>query len=380
MNPGFTTAPAITPYGRLAAPRAATNRNSEPEAGTAGEPASPRETAPGTAEPPISPGPAGLEELRRSQVPSALDSLRTALELDDAQAERLALLLRAHASPAPHRRPEAGGRIRYFGNACLALQTPEGAVVTDPFLSTDGNGTGRYTLDDLPDFIDLVLVTHGHHGRIVLETLLQLRGRIGAVVAPRSSRSAPGEPSTGLFLSRLGFPVVEAGEYDEFGFPGGRVVATPFPGTGGRSAYWVELAGRSAFIGTDAYGDDPEPCRRIRHRLGAADYAFLAMDPGGTPPARHYEALMAKLGLARPDTPRTPPGPSAEQAAAVTAELGAAETYVYAAGDEPWPGHTTAAPSHGDPYRAPRIQHFTRWCADRGITAGHLFHQHEWRW
>ncbi|MGV9316437.1 MBL fold metallo-hydrolase [Streptomyces sp. NPDC003691] len=397
MNPGFTTARTITECARLPAPATAAGRSAGPRTGSAGGPDLPRWSAPDGIEPPVAlepPAalepptafePAGrLDELHHP--PAALTGLRGAAEPGDARSERPALLLRAPARPAPHRRPEAGGRIRYFGHACLVLQTPRGAVVTDPFISADGDGSNRWTHADLPDFIDLVLVTHGHHHRIVLETLLRLRGRIGTVVVPRSSRGDPGGPGTGPFLGRLGFPVVEAGDHGEFRFPGGRVVTVPVPdpsgepAAGGRSAYWVEFAGRSVFIGTDARGTDPEPYRRVRRRLGPVDYAFLAMDPGGVPlTARLCEALMVRLGLAGPD-PGTEPGPGAEQAAVITAELGAGAAYVHTCGEEPWPAPGPAVPPYGDPREVQQIPRFMRWCADHGITAGHLLRQDEWRW
>lgn len=39
-----------------------------------------------------------------------------------------------------------------------------------PWLSSDASATDRFTYRDLPDHIDLVLITHGHHDHIVLET------------------------------------------------------------------------------------------------------------------------------------------------------------------------------------------------------------------
>jgi hypothetical protein len=51
---------------------------------------------------------------------------------------------------------------------------------------------------------------------------------------------------------------------------------------------------------------------------------------------------------------RTLSGSNAAQAAAIMTELGAAEAYVYAMGEEPWLGH--------------------------GIKSDHLYGQREWRW
>ncbi|MFI6460983.1 MBL fold metallo-hydrolase [Streptomyces sp. NPDC050528] len=318
--------------------------------------------------------------------PTAPGGLRDAFGLDGAQAEQLALLLRETTGPSPYRHIERGGRIRYFGSACLVLQTPQGAVVTDPFIGADSGGRDRYTLDDLPDFIDLVLVTRGHQDPIVLETLLQLRGRIGTIVAPRSSRGSPEDPSTGLYLSRLGFPVVEADDYDDFAFPGGRVVATPFldehgdPDTRGESTYWVELAGRSAFIGTDSSGIDPVHYRCIRQQLGTADYAFLGLERDRAQLAWLYPALLSQLSFGRTGNSRKAQGLSAERAAAITTELGVGEAYVYAMGVEPWPEHVMATTGNGVTHQFKQIDEFLTWCADRGIKAGHLLGRQEWRW
>ena len=64
----------------------------------------------------------------------------------------------------------------------------------------------------------------------MLETLLQLRGRVGAVVVPRSSRGNLCDPSLALCLKRAGLPVMEVNDFGEVEFPGGKVVATPFLG------------------------------------------------------------------------------------------------------------------------------------------------------
>jgi L-ascorbate metabolism protein UlaG (beta-lactamase superfamily) len=329
----------------------------------------------------------GLTALFDARVrPTTLAKLRAALELDDAQAVQLGRLLTDQPSQAKDRHIEAGGRIRYLGHACLLLQSPQAAILTDPFISADSDADDRYTLDDLPDFIDLIVITHGHQDHIVLETLLQLRGRVGAIVVPRSSRGNLEDPSMGLMLKNLGFPVVEVDDFDEVPFPGGRVVATPFLGEHcdldirGKSTYWVEMAGRTAYVGADSSGIDPMLYRYVRQHLGTADYAFLGMECDGAPLMWLYQALFTKPVTKKMSNSRKLSGSNAEQAAAIMTELGATEAYVYAMGEESWLGHVMATTYNEDTYQIKQINEFLTWCADRDIKAGHLLNQQEWRW
>lgn len=329
----------------------------------------------------------GIDELFAARIaPTTVGRLREALELDEAQTGQLRRLLTDQPSLSPDRTIESGGRVRYFGHACLVIQSPEVTIVTDPFISADNRHGDRYTLDDLPDRIDFALITHGHQDHIVLETLFQLRGRIGAVVVPRSSRGNLCDPSIGLYLKALGFAVIEVDDFDEVPFPGGRVVATPFLGEHAdldirsKSTYFVEIAGANVYVGADSSGIDPVLYRYVRNHLGHVDMAFLGMECDGAPLTWLYQGLLTRPVTKKMSDSRKLSGSNAEQAAAIMTELGADEGYIYAMGEESWQGHVMATTYNEDTYQMKQIKEFLAWCSGNGITAEHLFNKREWRW
>jgi L-ascorbate metabolism protein UlaG (beta-lactamase superfamily) len=260
-------------------------------------------------------------------------------------------------------------------------------VVTDPWVSSDASAAGRYTYRDLPDYIDLVLITHGHQDHVVLETLLSLRGRVGSVVVPRSSPGSLADPSLALYLSHLGLPVTEVDSFAEVEFPGGKVTAMPFLGEHAdldiraKSTYVVQLGGRSVFVGADSSGIDPGLYRYMRAHAGAVDVAFLGMECAGAPLTWLYKALFTKPVTKEMSDSRTLSGSNAAQAAAIVTELGAGEAYVYAMGEEMWlVGHVMATTYNDDSYQLQQVDEFMTWCADHGVKSDHLYGQHEWRW
>jgi L-ascorbate metabolism protein UlaG (beta-lactamase superfamily) len=329
----------------------------------------------------------GLQELFRSRVHgTTLSRLRELLELDDQQTAALTPLLAGQPDLSADRHIDSGARIRYFNHACLVLQTPEASIITDPWVNADTSATDRFTYRDLPDHIDLALITHGHQDHVVLETLLALRGRIGTVVVPRSSRGNMADPSLGLYLSHLGLPVTEVDDFSEVKFPGGTVTATPFLGEHAdldiraKSTYCVTLGGRTIFVGADSSGIDPGLYRHMRSHVGQVDMAFLGMECAGAPLTWLYQGLFTKPVTKKMSDSRTLSGSNAEQAAGIMIELGASEAYVYAMGEENWLGHVMATTYNEDSYQLKQVTDFMTWCAEHGVKSDHLLGQHEWRW
>nr|ADU56157.1 hypothetical protein CA915-36 [uncultured organism CA915] len=329
----------------------------------------------------------GLEELFLSRIrPTTLAALREALELDDAQATRLSGLLVPESALAGDRHVATGARIRYWGHACLLLQTREVTIMTDPFISADTDATGRYTYNDLPDHIDYVLITHGHSDHLVPETLLQLRGRVGTFVVPRTSRGNLADPSLALYLRSYGLPAIEVDDFNEIEFPNGKIVATPFFGEHAdldiraKSTYWISLGGKSIYVGADSSGVDPVLYRYVRRHLGQVDIAFLGMECDGAPLNWQYQPFLTQPLPKKMADSRKMSGSDADQASEIVTELGAEEVYIYAMGEESWLGHVMAMSYSEDSYQLQQIAKFEAWCSDHGVKFGHLLDQNEWHW
>ena len=125
-----------------------------------------------------------------------------------------------------------GLRWRYFGHACILIESAGISVLFDPVLSyTYESHVARYTYADLPDMLDYVIITHNHQDHVLLETLLQIRHRVRHIIVPRSGGGVLEDPSLRLTLGAIGFTnIIELDEFQSVQFAGGSVVGLPFLG------------------------------------------------------------------------------------------------------------------------------------------------------
>jgi L-ascorbate metabolism protein UlaG (beta-lactamase superfamily) len=319
--------------------------------------------------------------------PEPFSKIADALEVTGPADEALlaGLLTPGPAIPAD-REVAAGGRIRYLGHACLLLQSETTSIIVDPFISSHHAAGDRFTYADLPEHIDYCLITHGHQDHVVLETLLQLRGKVGTVVVPRSGGGQLQDPSLRLALSRLGFAVTEVDDFDQLAFPGGRIVATPFLGEHcdldirAKTTYWVSIAGRGVFIGADTSGVQPELYDHIRGAVGPTDVAFIGMECDGAPLNWLYGGLFTQPVPRKMSLTRKMSGSDAAQASEIVDRLGASEAYIYAMGEEDWLQHVMATSYSPDSYQLQQVAEFLGRCRDRGVAAEHLLVRKELRW
>lgn len=313
--------------------------------------------------------------------------VREALEIEDEEAAReLRGLLTPEPSAAAETAVDRGGRVRYFGHACLVLQNPTTSIIVDPLISSHHAAGDRYTYADLPEYLDYCLITHGHQDHVVLESLLQLRHRLGVVVVPRNGGGHRQDPSLRLCLESAGFTVKEVDDYDEIPFGGGSIVATPFLGEHcdldirAKSTYWVRLAGKIVFIGADSSGLDRDYYAAIREHVGPVDLAFIGMECDGAPLTWLYSHLFTQPVPRKMAITRKLSGSNAAQALDIVRELRASQACVYAMGQEEWLQHIMATSYTPESYQLKQVAEFLDGSRRRGVAAEHLLRRGEFRW
>jgi L-ascorbate metabolism protein UlaG (beta-lactamase superfamily) len=252
------------------------------------------------------------------------------------------------AKPRPGGRYTGNGvRWRYFGHACVLLETARTSILFDPAISYEyPSDCPRYTFNDLPEQIDYVVHTHGHHDHVVLESLLQLKPLIKNIVVPKGGSGSLSDPSLKLLLQRLGFKsVVELDEMESLDVGDFQLTALPFFGEHGdlnirsRLAYFVRTPRQRFLFAADSCNIEPTLYEHVRSELGDADVLFIGMECDGAPMSTLYGPLATKRMERGMDESRRFAGSDFSQAMNIVEHFNCEEVYVYAMGQEPWLTH-----------------------------------------
>jgi L-ascorbate metabolism protein UlaG (beta-lactamase superfamily) len=286
--------------------------------------------------------------------------------------------------PAP-RYDGDGVRIRYFGHACVLIETREVSILTDPVISYDfPSELPRYTYADLPEHIDYVLITHGHADHLMFEPLLQLRHRIGTLVVPASSGGGLVDPSLKLMLQNTGFRnVVALSEMETLPLPGGRLIGLPFIGEHGdlniqaKIAHLVQLGGKSLLMAADSNALEPHLYEHLHRAVGNIDVMFLGMESEGGPLSWMYGPLLPTPLSRKMDQSRRLNGSNAVRAIEIVQRLKPQQVYIYAMGQEPWLGHVMVMGYHENSPQLVESRKLMEYCRGQGITTGLPYGQAE---
>jgi L-ascorbate metabolism protein UlaG (beta-lactamase superfamily) len=286
-----------------------------------------------------------LDELFKTKyTPRAFGEIKEMLGVSANDEPLLSSFFTTESEPAGSRYDGTGVRVRYFGHACVLIESRKVNVLLDPVISykSDG-GIERYTYADLPDRIDYALITHTHQDHCMLESLLQLRHKIRTIVVPRSNGGSLADPSMKLMLQQLGFrDVRELDDLEMIEEDGGYILAVPFFGEHGdlnirtKAAYLVKLENRSVLCVADSNNLEPRLYEHVHELVGDIDVLFIGMECDGAPLSWVYGPLLTKPLARKMDQTRRLDGSNCEKGLNLVNSLNPHQVYVYAMGQEPW--------------------------------------------
>jgi L-ascorbate metabolism protein UlaG (beta-lactamase superfamily) len=282
--------------------------------------------------------------------------------------------------PAPKYTGEAV-RIRYFGHACILIESKDVSVMIDPLVSYEyESDIFRYSFSSLPEKLDYVLITHAHSDHIVMETLLQLRHKIGTIVVPKSGGGALEDPSMKLMLQHTGFKnVIELDEMETIPVPGGSLTGIPFLGEHGdlntrtKLAHYVKLGGRSLLYAADSRNVDNKLYERVHESIGDIETVFIGMECDGAPLSWLYGPLLMRPLERKLDQTRRFSGSDFVRAFDIVRIFNSKEVYVYAMGQEPWLNFITSIKYTDESNPIVESNKLVAACRSRGIAAERLY-------
>ena len=278
-------------------------------------------------------------------IPGDINFLMDMLNVDKQNA---GLFMNLFTNEAPSKYEKYDGdkvRMRYFGHACILIETKELSILVDPVISYYGYQTeiNRYSYADLPETIDYVLITHNHQDHVLLETLLALRYKIKNIIVPRSGKGNLQDPCLKLMLNSIGFKnVSEIDEMETLRFANCDITGVPFLGEHAdldikaKICHHVKIGKFSMLFVADSCNVEPRLYKHVQKIISKTDVVFLGMECDGAPLSWLYGPLLNEDLERDKDQSRRLAGSNFERGKALIDVFEPKEVYVYAMGQEPW--------------------------------------------
>jgi L-ascorbate metabolism protein UlaG (beta-lactamase superfamily) len=265
------------------------------------------------------------------------------------------------------------------------IETKETRILCDPLITQRYiSDTPRYTLADLPETIDYVVITHNHQDHCIFETLLQLRHRIKNIIVPKNNGGSLADPSLKLILQTIGFDNVrEIDELETIEIDGGSITGLPFLGEHGdlnirtKIAYLITMKGRTVLGAADSNNIEPRLYDHLGELVRGVDVVFIGMECVGGPLTWLYGSLLTKPMPRKIDQSRRFDGSDFEKAIGIVDRLKPKHVYVYAMGQEPWLTFLTSIQYTEASKQIVESNKLVEECRRRGITSERLFCQKE---
>jgi len=327
-----------------------------------------------------------IDELFRLKTsPRPWAEIKETLQAADSNDELLLSFLTTEAPPRYTPYSGSGVRWRYFGHACILIESNGVSMLFDPVLSyTYENNISRYTYLDLPEEIDYILITHNHQDHVLFETLLQIRHKVKNILVPRSGVGNLQDPSLKLLLEHCGFKnVIEISEMEEIHCNGVQITGLPFLGEHAdlniqsKLAWRVKVGPHSLLFAADSCNIEPGLYGLIHNEIGDVDAIFLGMECDGAPLSWLYGPLLTQRVERAMDESRRLSGSNYEQGINLVDRFRCREAYVYAMGQEPWLNYIMSIKYTNESRPIVESNRLLEACRQRGVIAERLFGEKE---
>lgn len=328
-----------------------------------------------------------IDELSKMKtVPGDIDEIAGLLNIPGEQRMLFESFFTKDAPPVYRKYEGSKVRMRYFGHACILIETKEVSILVDPLISYYGydSGIDHFSDMDLPHVIDYVLITHNHQDHILLETLLPLRHKIKKIIVPATTSGALQDPNLKLMFESIGFDnVVEITDMQKIKFGNCAITGIPFTGEHSdlniktKSCYHIAVGAFTFLFVADSRLVEPKLYQHVQRLIGDIDVIFLGMECDGAPLSWLYGPLLSNEIARDKDQTRRLSGCDAQRGLHLVKTFHPKEAYVYAMGQEPWLEFISSIKYTDESNPIVQSNLFLNECKARGVIAERLFGEKE---
>ncbi|MEN5057166.1 MBL fold metallo-hydrolase [Sphingobacterium kitahiroshimense] len=328
-----------------------------------------------------------IDELSRmKRTPAPIDDIAKLLGVKEGDRDLFDSFFTEEKHPVYKKYMGANVRMRYFGHACILIETNDISILVDPLISYYGyeSSVAHYSDVDLPDIIDYVLITHNHQDHILFETLLPLRHKIKNIIVPRTTSGALQDPNLKLTFNAIGFKnVIEIDEMEEIVFNNCIITGIPFTGEHSdlniraKSCYHIAVDGFTFLFVADSRIVEPKLYQHIYKSIKEIDVIFLGMECDGAPLSWLYGPLLVEDLDRHKDQSRRLAGSDFDKGMSLVNIFNPKEVYVYAMGQEPWLEFISSIKYTDTSNPIIQSNKLIDTCVKKGIIAERLFGEKE---
>lgn len=329
----------------------------------------------------------GIDELAKmKRKPQTLGYIKAMLGISKSQESLFETFFTEIPPPKYNKYTGDKIRMRYFGHACILIETKHISILVDPLISYYGyhSDVEHFSDVDLPDTIDYVLITHNHQDHILFETLLPLRHKVKNLIVPRTSSGKLEDPDLKLMFNNIGFNnVIAIGEMETIRFEDAVITGLPFIGEHSdlniltKTCHHVRIGDFKLIFLADSRIMEPALYKHIHKQTGDVDVIFIGMECDGAPLSWLYGPLLTKKLPRDQDGSRRLSGSDCAKGVSLVDIFTPKEIYVYAMGQEPWVEFISSIKYTDESNPIVQSDKLVKICNERGMVAQRLYGEKE---